>query len=61
MEKSMEFNIISFKKVNFWAGISKSGKTSIQLFTENIAKELFVSIMKKHLKEVETMAGKTLS
>ena len=35
------------KKVNAWAGISKSGKTSIQIFTENKTKELFVSIMEK--------------
>ena len=49
------------KKVNAWAGISKGGKTSIQLFTENMTKELYVSIMEKHLKEIETMAGKTLS
>ena len=49
------------KKVNAWAGISKSGKTSIQLFTENMTKELYVSITEKHLKEMERMAGKTLS
>ena len=46
------------KTVNAWAGISKGGKTSIQLFTENITKELYVSIMDKHLKEMERMAGK---
>ena len=46
------------KKVNAWAGISKGGKTSIQLFTENMTKELYVSIMEKHLKEMERMAGK---
>ena len=49
------------KKVNSWAGISKGGKTSIQHFTENMTKELYVSIMEKHLKEMERMAGKTLS
>ena len=47
--------------VNVWAGISKWGKTSIQLFTENMTKELYVSIMEKRLKEMETMGGKTLS
>ena len=47
--------------VNVWAGISKVGKTSIQLFTENMTKELYVSIMEKRLKEIETMGGKTLS
>ena len=47
--------------VNVWAGISKGGKTSIQLFTENMTKELYVSIMEKRLKEMETMGGKTLS
>ena len=46
------------KKVNAWAGISKGGKTSIQLFTENMTKELYVSIMEKHLKEMERMTGK---
>ena len=45
------------KKVNAWAGISKGGKTSIQLFTENMTKELYVNIMEKHLKEMERMAG----
>ena len=49
------------KKVNSWAGISKGGKTSIHHFTENMTKELYVSIMEKHLKEMERMAGKTLS
>ena len=39
--------------VNVWAGISKGGKISIQLFTENMTKELYVSIMEKHLKEIE--------
>ena len=47
--------------VNVWAGISKGGKTSIQLFTENMTKELYVSIMEKRLKEMERMGGKTLS
>ena len=47
--------------VNVWAGISKGGKTNIQLFTENMTKELYVSIMEKRLKEMETMGGKTLS
>ena len=47
------------KKVNAWAGISKNGKKkSIQLFNENMTKELFVSIMDKHLKEMETMTRK---
>ena len=36
----------------------KGGKTSIQLFTENMTKELYVSIMEIHLKEMERMAGK---
>ena len=36
----------------------KVEKTSIRLFTENMTKELYVSIMEKHLKEIETMAGK---
>ena len=40
------------------AGICKNRKTSIQLFTENMIKELFISIMEKHLKEMEAMAGK---
>ena len=47
--------------VNVWAGISKGGKTSIQSFTENLTQELYVSIMEKRLKEMETMGGKTLS
>ena len=47
--------------INVWADISKGGKTSIQLFTGNMTKELYVSIMEKHLKEMETMAGKTFS
>ena len=48
----MEFHIINMeKKVNAWAGISNGGKTSIQLFAENMTKELYVNIM-------ETMAGK---
>ena len=34
-----------------WKKVSvKVGKTSIQLFTENMTKELYVSIMEKHLK-----------
>ena len=49
------------KKVNAWVGISKGGKTSIQSFTENLTQELYVSIMKKDLKEMETIAGKALS
>ena len=49
------------KKVNAWAGISNEGKASIQLFTGNMTKELYVSIMEKHLKEMETMARKTFS
>ena len=49
------------KKVNVWAGISKGGKISIQSFTENLTQELYVSIIKKDLKEMETIAGKTLS
>ena len=40
--------------------MNKDGKTIIQLFTENITKELFVCIMEKRLKEMKTMAGKTL-
>ena len=47
--------------VNVWPDISKGGKTSIQLFTENMTKELYVSIMEKRLKEMETIGGKTLS
>ena len=47
--------------VNVWAGISKGGKTSIQHFTENMTKELYVSIMEKRLKKMETKGGKTLS
>ena len=46
------------KKVNAWAGISKGRKTSIQLFAENMTKGLYVSIMEKHLKEMERIAGK---
>ena len=58
--KSMEFHIISMKKkVNTWVGISKDGKTSIQLFTENMTKKLYVSIMEKHLKEMERMIVKS--
>ena len=30
--------------VNVWVGIRKGEKTSIQLFTENMTKELYVSI-----------------
>ena len=45
-------------KGNAWAGISKGGKTSIQLFTDNMTKELYVSIMEKHLKEMKTMTVK---
>ena len=41
--------------------LTKMGKTSIHHFTENMNKELFVSIMEKYLKEIETMVGKTLS
>ena len=52
---------IEEKKVNAWACISKGRKTSIQLFAENMTKELFVSVIEKHLKEMETMTGKTLS
>ena len=33
------------KKINAWAGISISGKTSIYLFSENMTKELYVKIM----------------
>ena len=45
----MEFLINKHgKKVNAWAGISKSGKRRIQIFTENMTKELYVSIMEKH-------------
>ena len=65
MEKNRGKHGISYNKhgkmVNVWAGISKGGKTSIQLFTENMTKELYVSIMEKLLKEMETMGGKTLS
>ena len=65
MKKIREKYWISYnkdgKEVNAWRGISKGGKTSIQLFTENITNELYFSIMEKHLKEMETMAGKTLS
>ena len=58
----MEFHIISMeKKVNAWVGISKGGKTSIQFFTENMTKELYVRIMEKYLKEIESMSGKFLS
>ena len=39
----------------------KVKKTSIQYFTENMIKEIYVSIMEKHLKEMETMARKTLN
>ena len=46
------------KKVNAWACINKGRKTSIQLFAENMTKELFVSVIEKHLKEIETMTGK---
>ena len=65
MEKNRGKHGISYnkhgKKVNAWAGISKGGKTSIQSLTENMTKEQYVSIMEKRLKEMETMAGKTLS
>ena len=53
----MEFHIIRWKKVNAWAGISKGGKESILIFTENIIKDLFIKIMDKILKEMETFAG----
>ena len=49
------------KMVNAWAGISKSGKRSIQIFTENMTKELYVSIMEKHWKKWKEWQGKTLS
>ena len=56
MEKNRGKHGISYNKhgkmVNVWAGISKGGKTSIQLFTENMTKELYVSIMEKCLKEM---------
>ena len=39
----------------------KVEKTSIKLFTENMTKGLYFSIVEKHLKEMETMEGKTLS
>ena len=42
----------------FGASQRKSIKKSIQLFTEIMTKELYVFIMEKHLKEMETMAGK---
>ena len=62
--KNREKHGISYNKhgikVNAWAGISKGGKTSIQLFTENMTKELYVSIMEKHLKEMETMSWEKL-
>ena len=49
-------------KVNVWRGISKSAKASIQLIAENLTKGLlFVSIIEKHLKVMETMVRKTLS
>ena len=55
----MEFYIISnLNKVNAWAGFRIDGKTSIQLFTNNMNKELFVSIIEKHYGEMETMAEK---
>ena len=38
------------KKVNAWADINKNEKIRVQLFNENMAKELFLSIMEKHLK-----------
>ena len=56
----MEFHIISMEKDKCLAGISKNRKTSIQLFTENMIKELFISIMEKHLKEIKIIARKTL-
>ena len=46
------------KKVNAWAGISKGGKTSIQLFTENMTKELYVSIMENIWKKLKQWQGK---
>ena len=39
----------------------KMEKTSNQLFTENMTKELYISLMEKHLKEMKRKAGKTLS
>ena len=39
-------------------GFRIDGKTSIHLFTKNMNKELFVSIIEKHFGEMETMAEK---
>ena len=39
----------------------KEEKQVFSFFTENMTKELYVSIMEKRLKEMETMGGKTLS
>ena len=39
----------------------KIKKSNIQIFTENMIKGLFGSIMEKHLKEMEIMGRKTLS
>ena len=39
-------------------GQVKVEKKSTQLFTENMTKELFVSIMEKHLEEMEAIAEK---
>ena len=57
----MKFHLISMKNGKCLCWYYKGGKASIQLFTENMTKELYVSIIEKRLKEMETMGGKTLS
>ena len=39
----------------------KEEKQVFSFFTENMTKELYVSIIEKRLKEMKTMGGKTLS
>ena len=41
--------------------VKKGRKKSIQLFTENMIKELLGWIMEKHLDKIETMEKKSLS
>ena len=42
-------------KVHVWGGISSKGTVSLEIFTENMNKELFKNILKKKREEMETL------
>ena len=48
MEESMRFHIISMEKSKCLGKYSKDGKTSILFFTENMTKELLISIRERN-------------